>query len=235
MDVQGSLDGKHMALLLYDLYIKKFTGVVNLGRGDVKKQIFFENGQVKFATSSVPEERIGRILCNLGKIKPDQLEYALGAAKKQGENRLGKVLVDSGFLKPHDLLHALREQIKEIVVETFTWTNGEYKCAQSTERAGETVKLSTNIAQIILDGSKRISDPMLLLRNIGTMDTAVKLSRDINRMIKEFSPTEKENRIIELAGQGISLKDLCNMLPYPAIETCQIVFALLAFGVLVKE
>jgi len=231
---QGQLEDKPFPILLYELYRDRYSGTVVLRRDTTVKEIYFEKGHVKFATSNVPEERFGQILCRMGKLTVGQLEYTLEAAKKQG-GRLGKVLVGAGFLKPKDLFEALREQIKEIVVEAFAWPSGTFEITKENPRTSETVKLSMDVSELIRQGMRSIADPMLLMRGIGSMDTALALKRDAMSAMKEFRPGSKEQRILQMAGGGIRLRDLCNTLPYPAIETCQLVYGLLLFCVLEKS
>lgn len=231
---RGSLEDKPFPVLLYELYGAQWSGVVVLRRGDVVKEFHVERGHVKFASSTAEEERFGQFLCRMGKVTVGQIEYALEAAKKQ-KVLLGKILVDAGFVKPPDLLAALREQIKGIVVEAFAWPDGTFELQPPREGPQHgVVKLSMDVEALVREGMRRITDPLQLIRGIGTMDTTVALTTNAARAMKEFRPTEKEKRIIGMAGRGIRLRDLCNALPYPAVETCQLVYGLLTFGVLEK-
>jgi hypothetical protein len=231
---RGSLEDKPFPILLCEFYRSRYSGTVVLRRDETVKEIYFEKGHVKFATSNVPDERFGQILCRTGKLTVGQLEYALESAKKQ-EGRLGKVLVEAGFLKPQDLFEALREQIKEIVVAAFAWASGAFEVTEGNPHAGEAVKLSMDLSELIRQGMRRISDPMLLMRGIGSMDTALTMTRHAITAMKEFHPGNKEQRILKMTASGIRLRDLCNTLPYPAVETCQLVYGLLVFGVLEKK
>ncbi|UCF80241.1 MAG: DUF4388 domain-containing protein [Acidobacteriota bacterium] len=231
---RGSLEDKPFPILLCELYRGRSSGTVVLRRDETVKEIYFEKGHVKFATSNDPDERFGQILCRTGKLTIGQLEYALESAKKQ-EGRLGKVLVEAGFLKPPDLFQALREQIKEIVVGAFPWASGTFEVTKGNPRAGEAVKLSMDVGELIRQGMRRISDPMLLMRGIGSMDTVLTMRRDAMTAVKEFRPGSKEQRILQMAKGGVRLRDMCNTLPYPAVETCQLVYGLLVFGVLEKK
>ncbi len=231
---RGSLEDKPFPILLCELYRGHYSGAVILRRDETVKEIYFEKGHVKFATSNAQDERFGQILCRTGKLTVGQLEYALESAKKQ-EGRLGKVLVKAGFLKPQDLFEVLREQIKEIVAEAFAWPSGTFEITEGNPPAGEAVKLSMNVSGLIRQGMSRISDPMLLMRGIGSMDTALRMARDAMTAVKEFSPGNKEQRILQMTSNGIRLRDLCNTLPYPAVETGQLVYGLLVFGVLEKS
>jgi hypothetical protein len=234
---EGSLDTRPFSSILYTLHKSGFTGTLHVHKPDVRKEVFFESGLVKFAASSREEERFGQILCRTGRITTGQLEYAIEASKKTegGAGKLGRTLVQMGFMKPPEVLSALRDQIREIVVDVFTWEEGGYRLDPSALRADDEVKVSLDMNSLVREGTQRITNPVFLLQIIGSMDTELRLAPSALAAMKGFSPVPKEQQVIQFASRGMRLRDLCNMLPYPAVETCQLVLNLITFGVLERS
>jgi hypothetical protein len=95
---------------------------VNAG---VRKSVYFLDGKLVFAGSSLTQDRLGEVLLRGGKISAD--EYLKLSQRIRGGQRLGKALVESGVLSPRDLWWAIEQQVKEIVWSIFNWEDGYFQ------------------------------------------------------------------------------------------------------------
>jgi hypothetical protein len=126
------------------------TGVLTLRAGAVTKSIYVKEGQIIFATSTEPHDRLGEILVKSGKITRDHLEQALQIYQKSGGlKKLGAILVEKGFLPPKELFDGLKIQVKEIILSLFLWSSGEYRFEES---------LPPDIIQLHIDFEALISE-----------------------------------------------------------------------------
>jgi len=109
--------------ILLDLQRSDETGILELKRGPLMKRIFIRKGIMVFAVSNQEEDRLEEILLRSGKITPDQYYQSL-ALMKQEKKPQGKVLVELGYLKPDELVRAVGIQAEEIILSLFSWGKG---------------------------------------------------------------------------------------------------------------
>ena len=74
------------------------TGILTLVSGGARKALYVKDGRVVFASSNLPNDRLGEILIREGKITVEEYEASIKAISKG--KRQGKVLVEMGALSP---------------------------------------------------------------------------------------------------------------------------------------
>ncbi|KAF0247339.1 MAG: Zn finger domain-containing DnaJ-class molecular chaperone [bacterium] len=137
--MRGTLTKACLPDLLRTIYTDRCTGTLILTQGDVRKQVFFELGQIVFASSTRNEDRIGETLVRHGKLTREQLTAVLGFLTP-GQH-LGNFLVEQGALNPRELISYVNFQIIDIIYSLFSWTVGNYEFAQGNDY----LALPTNI------------------------------------------------------------------------------------------
>ncbi|MBL8148507.1 MAG: DUF4388 domain-containing protein [Blastocatellia bacterium] len=170
--MQGTLTTVCLPDLLRTIYIGRRTGQLILKQGNIKKQIYFELGQVVFAASNQQEDKLGETLVRHGKLSREELENLLPTLGRA--RHLGKTLVENGVLTDRELITYVTFQLIDIIYSLFTWTFGDYEFAEGDyNRAPEELKLKFSTATIILEGVRRIEDFEIIRRGLG----------DLNRLI----------------------------------------------------
>ncbi len=90
----------------------------------VRKSIFFRDGQVIFATSNDPDDRLGPVLSRTGQVPA---AVVARCAPRVGPGRpLGQVLVEEGVLTAGQLYDAVVAQVREIFLSAFEARAGEF-------------------------------------------------------------------------------------------------------------
>ena len=92
--LRGRLSDVGLPTVLSILKEAKRTGVVSLVNAGVRKSVYFLDGKLVFAASSLTQDRLGEVLLRGGKISAD--EYLRLSQMIRGGQRLGKALVESG-------------------------------------------------------------------------------------------------------------------------------------------
>ncbi|MCI0528534.1 MAG: DUF4388 domain-containing protein, partial [Nitrospira sp.] len=103
----GSLKEQALVEILMHLQNQRATGSLRLCNGPVSKSIYLKEGQIVFASSNQPEDRLGEVLLNQGKISPEQFYRSTELVSKTGKQH-GAILVQEGYLKAHELFEGLR-------------------------------------------------------------------------------------------------------------------------------
>jgi hypothetical protein len=127
--------------------------------GDLRrKSIYFKDGQVVFASSSDPEDRLGPVLA-ARRVPEAELERCSRLVKSG--RPLGQVLVDEGVITSGELYEAIGQQVKEIFLGCFLEAAGDFAFIEGTHDEQNQVKLPERTRDLLLQGMKRLEEAEL--------------------------------------------------------------------------
>jgi serine/threonine-protein kinase len=99
------------------------TGLWLCEQGEIRKEVFLNEGRPEFVTSNVAGELLGEFLVARSVISRGELEMAL-ALLPRFEGRLGDTLNALGLVEPVELFQHIGAQVREKLLEIFTWDGG---------------------------------------------------------------------------------------------------------------
>lgn len=183
-----------MMQALQDLFLRhraKASGVWQLG-GDKGRTLFLEAGDVVFAQSGLPSDRLTAILVERGKLTQAQMDYAL-ANLKPGLS-IGKNLIDMGFITQRDLLDTARAQVERILKGVLATPDEE---PEFEERDLETtvVRLPLDTPAMLLAGLLALEDRETVLDLLGPVNQVVVLE---GRKVQELQLPQDLSKILPL-------------------------------------
>jgi hypothetical protein len=166
----GSLASLTVAEVVHFVFSSLKTGVLLLAFGEKdarpdeperlrRKSIYFRDGQVVFASSSEPRDRLGPVLEEAAVV--DAAELARCSRLVQSGRPLGQVLVDEGVLTSGQLYEAIGVQVKRIFLEAFVEVGGEFAFLEGPLDDQSQVKLPERTRDLILQGMKRLEESEL--------------------------------------------------------------------------
>jgi hypothetical protein len=129
------------------------SGQLLVQRGEIRRAVIFRDGQLTFATSNAPRERLGHRLVQRGLVTQAQLETALTEVKPGV--RLGQALTRQKALSHSALYSAMAELVKSIVLGLFELPDGHFLFLEERVVAEDSVKLSERTRDLLLQGVKR--------------------------------------------------------------------------------
>jgi hypothetical protein len=192
---------------------ERWSGVLALSQGEVSKGLYFVEGEIAFAASTVEEDRLGACLFRVGRLSESQFRAAMREVEASGFP-LGYVLVESRVLSREELSGALSAQVERIVLSVLRWTSGSLR-REPMDRpipADQALEFSTN--RLLLLGMRLFPDAERLERALG----------DFSRRLRRVSPTPfdyeqvesspAERAALALCSRGASIEELLT-LPHP--------------------
>ncbi len=132
------------------------TGVLTLRQDRVKKSLHIKDGNVAFAGSNLPEERLGDLLLQWGLIS--KAHYTQSVAMLSSKKRQGRILVEMGAITPKQLWEGVQNQIRHIVYSLFNWNSGVFYFAEGDLPGHENITADVGISDLIVEGIRRIKD-----------------------------------------------------------------------------
>src|SRR5437762_11895426 len=106
MGILGTLNTMSVSDLLQFLAAGRKTGTLRLGRGDIVKEIFLEDGLIVGSSTNDPREYLGQVLLHYGKIEESQLQAAMESQRQSG-GKLGEILSLRGFVRQGDVIEEI--------------------------------------------------------------------------------------------------------------------------------
>jgi curved DNA-binding protein CbpA len=164
---KGSLAATALPQVLRQIFLEGLKGTLRLVRRDEVRNLFFEKGELRTATSSREGQKIGAFLKRRGWITDKDLAWALETVARQGRARLGKILVDRGLVSRAVLDAEMRRLVEEIVFSTFEWNQGDYHFEPSPGVLDPDVVLALSTAAIVVEGIRRLPESDAFRQRLG--------------------------------------------------------------------
>jgi serine/threonine-protein kinase len=116
------VDGGFVRALARTL-VSRRTGLWLCEQGGVRKEVYTKDGVPAFVTSNLAGELLGEYLVKERVITRSELDMAL-AVMPRFEGKLGDTLVALGLVEPLELFQHIAEQVREKLLDLFTWESG---------------------------------------------------------------------------------------------------------------
>jgi len=129
------------------------SGRLIFTRGNVRKVLHFRDGEVVFASSTEPWERLGAALVLLELVTREQLDAALKEVRPG--TKLGQVLTANGVLTPAQLYSGMTWLVREILLDLFTETEGQLLFLEDAPLPEDVLKLPDATKDLVLQGIGR--------------------------------------------------------------------------------
>jgi Domain of unknown function (DUF4388) len=228
--VPGGLRGQLTQLPLPDilqyLRLSRSTGILSLVAGGARKALYVRDGRVVFASSNLPNDRLGELLIRDGKITVEEYEASIKAISKG--KRQGKVLVEMGALSPKDLWEGVQLQVREIVYSIFLWDEGQFHFEESTLPEKERITVDLDITELILNGIRRVDAAGAIQGRYP--DSMLVLERGEKQPPAEWLEPY-EGHVMGLVDGERTVLEICRESEIGDNETLKVLYALLCTGI----
>ena len=155
-DSTGDLSLTSTMRVVADLAVTAETGLVRFTRGNLTKDVYLVRGAPESVNSNTSGDRFGEYLVTRGFLRLSDLERAL-AEMPRFSGKLGEALVGLGFMRPLDVFRLLSQQVRERVMELFTWTEGDFSFFRGLQNPVAAFPLGLNSFEILGAGVLALS------------------------------------------------------------------------------
>jgi len=108
-----------------DLAVAQETGLLRFELAGQIKEVYLANGSPESVNSSLSSDRFGEYLVAKKVLRASDLDHALGMLPHYA-GKLGDTLVGLGLMKPLDVFRLLSQQVRDRVIDVFSWTQGTF-------------------------------------------------------------------------------------------------------------
>jgi hypothetical protein len=227
--IPSGLKGRLSQLPLPDILqffrTARATGILTVVSGGARKAVYVHEGRVVFASSNLPNDRLGENLIREGKITIEEYESSIKGISKG--KRQGRVLVEMGALSPKDLWEGVQFQVEEIVYSLFQWDEGNFQFEESNLPEKERITVDLDVVELILRGIRRVDSGGSIQTRLPELDLV--LERIPDQAVPKLESYEEH--VLNLIDGERTVLELCRESEIGDNETLKVAYALHSAGI----
>ena len=232
MGIKGALSDVSLADISQLLGMGGKTGCLSLTHKDNEGYVYFEGGNVIFASVKNRPDRLGDLLVTHEVIDRAQLSAAMAQHQLTG-TRLGEVLVELGSLTQETLEDYISVQIHEAVYMIFQWSEGTFEFEPDVMPAEGMFRVSISIDGLLMEGARRVDEWSVVEKKITSMDLVFSLERDPLED-EGLDLTDDQKRIIPMIDGERSVTNLVEDSGLAEFDTGKALYGLIQAGFAVQ-
>ena len=228
--LKGTLDDFTLPDIFRLMSYSKKTGRLDVERQAGTGKVFFREGDVYYAESSLSRDPIGQKLLRSGSITESQLRKALDEQAASGD-RIGQILVSSGAVEEQDLEAAVRMQIEDAIFDLLRWELGEFDWEPGAEVEAE-VPLSVSVENLIMEASRRLDELEVMKRKVPSFNSIPAMVPRPPEGAAEINITPQEWRVLVLVDGVRSVEDIAEIVGVDRFEGMRVLYGLASAGLI---
>ncbi len=233
LSIREELNKVSFPELIYNIFEKKLSGVIEVKRDDEEKGFIIKKGQIVFSKTNNIEESLGSLLLQKGLITKEQYSSSVLIMQETGK-RQGRILVEMNAIKPSDLWEGVKEQLKQIFFSIFNWAAGEFSFNEGDPTITEAIVLTESTPDLILEGVRGVSDFNVFYHYIS--DRSIRyVINDEKYKRRPIVMEPYEEYVTDLVNGERSVEEIINLSDIGEIETLRVLYILKIFKLIVSD
>jgi tetratricopeptide (TPR) repeat protein len=231
MAIKGSFKEVNLPDVLQLLAVGRKTGCLKVTDGSNFGSVFFNQGKICYANLLNRPDRLGDRLFSRGLITSRDLQDALALQQQEGgTRRLGILLLETGLVKQADIEADVSGQIEDTIFYLLRWVDGEFFFEPDSLPEGETILVSLDAMNLLLEEARRVDEWRTLEKKLPTPQTVLeRVMMDLAKQ-EELNLNSEEKQILSLIDGYRSLAEIMETSALGEFLTSKIVYGLLLAG-----
>jgi protein TonB len=228
----GEIDSHHTLLaLVHRICSRRLTCKLQLVFGRVEKALFFDAGELVFATSSDRQDGLGEVMLRAGALTQSQFEEA--STLVETGQRFGSAIAEMGIYGVEQIVSWVQRQVLQITASALDYPAGRYFFFSSLEKnVVPEIGTPLPLGRLLLAAVRKAGD-LPLDQLAEDADLHVELSSDALRLLKAEDLEDRERHLLSLISQHISAKRIVAQSGSPGPEASRALYTLLLLGFVV--
>jgi tetratricopeptide (TPR) repeat protein len=218
--------------LLNKIYSARLTGQLQLVLGRVERHLFFDGGQLVFATSSDRQDSLGEMMLREGALTQSQFEEAAELVKTG--QRFGSAVAEMGIFTVEQLVIWIQRQLTQITSSVLDYPSGRFYFFTSLEKnVVPEIGIPVPLGKLLLEAVRRAKD--LPLEHLAS-DAGLRIGFSPDPLLRyqavELDDTER--RLLASISRPVSAKDFLATCTVPKESAARALYALLVLGAVIS-
>jgi len=154
MPVVGDIQTMPLVELLQWVASNRKSGLLELERNTIRKQISFQDGRVAGCFDDDPSMRLGQFLISRGLISDKNLAFAMRRQRASGK-RMPEILVGMHLLTDEEITEQVKAKALETIYGVFEWSDAIFRFEQNNAIDCYEIAVDLSIERILLEGATR--------------------------------------------------------------------------------
>ena len=221
---QGSLAETHFADVMLGVAQHGATGILHVSRRMRERTFHFQDGRCVFATSNDSDDGLIAYLLRRGVISLHDREET--AKRMLSNKRVGTILRELGVIDDCDLDEMVRQQLSEVVYDTFRWDDGDFAFYVSELPSHEEITLESSIESLVAEGIRRVSSWARVMEGCAGMAHQLSLSEKYLDVLDGLDAGAEEWKVINALKAPQPAREVAEKVDLPDFRVCQILWTL---------
>lgn len=231
--LEGDISDIILATFLMSLYKDKETGILAFELGGHYKALYIKEGNVVFATSKSPDDRLGESLLRNGKITVK--DYIACSKQIRPGKRMGEILVDSVILTPEEMVNGVKTHLIEIIDSIFSHTKGSYRMELSDFSSEDLITLSMEMPSLLYNGMKKVRSWTTTYSLVGPPEQRFKKAAELPQFFSTLDLEPDEEHLFSLTSEGMPVSALLEASYLSQFDTYNLLAIFVTLGLIKKE
>jgi hypothetical protein len=153
----------HLIDIIGFISSSQWSGTLTATSGGGRRELYFDKGSLRMATSSERSDRLGELMHRLGKITKSQLDEAVRDIGPDA--RIGEVLIRRGASTATEIFGMIHTQVEEMFYATLVLGSGTFRFVEGLDLGDLPAFISLDTNNLLLEGVRRI-DEMAYFRKL---------------------------------------------------------------------
>jgi hypothetical protein len=225
ISLHGNLESFGIADLFSLLNMSRRSGLLLLIAEQTQKSVNFRNGEIVFAGSNLPEDRLGQVLYRTGKLSREGLAEA--ERHVTPGQRFGAMLLERQLIDPPSLLWGVKHQVEEIIYSIFRLTRGSFFLFDGNFVEADLAVASIDTNNVLMEGYQRVDELGLIAQHIRGHGTVLRPTGHK----PEAKLSERMVRLLGLVDGRSTVEELVRATGWGEFNTFKLLYKLLKAGV----
>jgi hypothetical protein len=218
--------------LLNFLHNGRRDGVLLARSGGAERAVVLLEGNVAWACSASPAERLGEVACRMGLADRARVQGLLRTQREAADrHRIGRLLVQSGSMSEEDLPRAVRHQVVEIFLGLLVAQSGAFLFLSGCDRARLPSNFALDTEALLLDGLRRLDEMELFRGRVAGVHVRPRRSGSV---VPDELPADAQ-AVLAMAEGALTLGQIAAASALGEFETTRLVYRLAVAGLLVLD
>lgn len=229
----GEIESHHeLFALLHRIYSARLTGKLQLVLGKVERQLFFDGGQLVFATSSEPRDSLGFMMLRERALTQSEFEEA--SALMETGQRFGSAVAEMGLYSVEEIASWVQRQLVQITATLLDYPACRYYFFNALEKnVVPEIAIPVPLGKLLLEAVRRAKDlPLGPLAEDGEL--CVQVSPDPMLRFQAAELDEQERQLLAAVSGTARAKEFLAQGGQAKEQAARALYALLVLGIVVR-
>lgn len=168
--MKGLLRERPLVELIREIVAERLAGALRLERTPVKAVLYFEHGELIFASSNLRQHRLAESLRRWNVLSDSQIAAArMDSSGPATDVEVSQALVANGTFSREEMARLLARQIGEVIRPALLWVDGEWAFDSRVRPAKEALLVRLETSELRMEGARRLPPEFIhaRLKNAG--------------------------------------------------------------------